>query len=632
MKLKFLNLTNLFILVTILIACYVTASIISPYLQYSYQQIGFITGIDFLKSFTSYPGGIADYLAASISQFFAFNSTGSLLIVAVASVQGLLTLSILKSLAGELKFRYSVFAVILLFGVLVLCDYRYPYYTSIRLLLAYLFIWAFNAMNLSWPRLSVLIWPLLACLLFYLASGAALFVFALSTAIIFVARNKNRIWLFTIPFFLILGGLIPYIGYKFLFQMTFRNIYGITMVKPPMQFAYTEGIPLYIYYGLLPVILLIVLVFLQFRKHEPNSEPTVKLKKGAKVGAKIGFYQKTPFLVSIQVIAFGLLGYFLIGKFHDSFKRQVIYIEYLAENGRWADVLKAAESLEIYDFRVNFQINRAYAHLGHLPDRVFAYPQRLGSYGLFCDPSEVMGSTSMPISDLYFDLGFMDESQHWAFEAETLIPNSPRILKRLVMINLVNRKYQVAGVFLNILGKNRLCREWVSKYEKYVADTTLAANDRVIAEKRRFTPKKPMVNAETIVGLKLLLETDRDNRMAYDYLITYLILDSRLPEFIHYLKNYTHYNYKHLPTSWEEALALSILKTRTFPDFYTEGIISQECMKRLSAFNKILQSYNNDLPSAKNALQRDFGETYWFYSLYLSPKVTNVLANKTTVR
>ena len=176
-----------------------------------------------------------------------------MLIVAVASVQGLLTLSVMKNLAGELKLRYSAFTVILLFGVLVLCDYRYPYYASIRLLLAFVFTWGFFATNHRWTKLSALIWPLMATLLFYLASGSALFVFTLATTLIFVATNKERIWLFAIPFFIILAGLIPYIGYKFLFQMTFRNIYGITVVKPPEQLTYTQGYPIYIYYALLPV-------------------------------------------------------------------------------------------------------------------------------------------------------------------------------------------------------------------------------------------------------------------------------------------------------------------------------------------------------------------------------------------
>jgi hypothetical protein len=632
MKFKFLNLTNLFIVFTILIAWYFTASVINPYLHYNFQQIGFISGIEFLKNYSTYSGGIADYIAIFLSQFFSFNTAGSLLIVSVAALQGFIALYILKSLVGEIKLRYSVFAVVLLFGVLVMCDYRYPYYASIRLLLAYLFTAGFYLLNYRFQRLSALIWPVMAALLFYLAGGAALFVFSLSAAILFAITNKQRIWLFAVPVFLVLASIMPYIGYKFMFPLSLRNIYGITMVKPPMQFAYTEGIPLYVNYALLPAILLIVLVYLQFRKPEPVSKPTDNLKKGAKVVPKISFYKRTPFVVSIQVIALGLLGYFLIGKYHDSFKKQVVYIEYLAENGKWADVLTAAESLDLYDFRVNFHVNRAFAHLGLLPDRLFAYPQRLGSYGLFFDPAGVIGSTDMPSSDLYFDLGFMDEAQHWAYEAETLIPTSPRILKRLVMINLVTRKYKVAEEFLNILDKNWLCREWVSKYEKYIADTTLAANDPVIAEKRRFTPKKAMVNAETIVGLNLLLETNSDNRMAYDYLLTYLILDIRLPEFVKSLKFYTHYNLKHLPRSWEEALAISILKTRTFPDFYTEGIISRDCMQRFTKFNEILKSHNNDLPSVKDILQRDFGETYWYYALYLSPKVTKVLETRTPVR
>ena len=632
MKLKFLNLSNLFILFTILITWYVTATVISPYLHYSFQQIGFYTGADFLKSFSSYPGGIADYLATYISQFFSFNTTGSILIVAVASVQGLLTLSVMKSLAGELKFRYSAFTLILLFGVLVLCDYRYPYYASIRLLLAYIFTWGFCIVNSRWPRLCVLIWPLLACLLFYLASGAALFVFALATALVFVATNKERIWLLAIPFFLILAGLIPYIGYKFLFQMTFRNIYGITMVKPPEQLTYTQGFPIYIYYSLLPVILLVVLFFSRFIKPKKVKELESKPANAPNTLSKMSFFQRTSFLVPIQVIAFVIIGYFLFANWHDSFKKKLITIEYLAENERWAEVIRFSESIGKYDFRVNFQVNRAHANLGDLADRLFSYPQLLGISGLFIDPTNMVGSSYLPTSDLYFDLGFMGESQRYAFEAETLLPNSPRILKRLVMINLVKRNYNLANQFLKVLDKNILCRDWVRKYGKYVSDTTLAASDRLIAEKRRFSPKNELFNVGTLQGLKLLLETNRDNRMAYDYLLTFFILDTQLPEFVDYLQYYTYYNFKKLPKSWEEALAIYVMRNKAFPEFIPQEMVSENCLKQITGFTKTLKSFKNDLPAAKSTLLGDYGETYWYYWFYLSPKVTNVLKSKTDVR
>lgn len=602
MKLKFLNLSNLLILLTLLAIGIIVATVISPYLHFNYQQIGFLTGADFFSNYASYPGGIADYLGLFISQFFSFNLAGSLLIVAVVGLQGFMALNMVKSLAGSLPLRYSIFSAIVLFGVVILCDYRYPYYASIKLLFAYIFTWGFCRLNSKWPTLSTLIWPALAILLFYVASGAALLVFALSTVLILLITQKPRTWMLAAPLFLLVAGLLPYVGYKYLFQITLSNIYNITMVKPPAQLAYEPGIPLYISYALLPAILLGVGLFIYLSKKRPVGEPIIATNKGAKASLPVAFYQKIPILVLMQVVVWVASGYFLFEKSHDPLKKQLIILEYYAENHQWTEVLKLAEEIETYDFRINFQVNRAYSHLGQLPEYLMNYPQLLGSSGLFIDPTMTVGSTDMPTSDLYFDLGFMNESQHWAFEAETLLPNSPRILKRLVMINLVNGKYDLAEIFLNVLNKNILCRDWVRKYEKYVADTTLAASDPVIAEKRRFNPHKKVLSPGTLDGLKLLFETNPDNRMAYDYLLAYCILDSHLSEFVNYLQHYQHYNLKNLPRSWEEVLAIYIVKTKSFPDFVTPETISEQCRKRMTNFNAVVKSFNNDLPAAKNTL------------------------------
>ena len=632
MKLKFLNLSNGFILLTILVVWLITANVISPYLHFSFQQIGFFTGFEFFRNYSTYPGGLADYLGVFISQFFSFNSIGSLIIVAIAALQGFIALAIVKSLAGEIKLRYTIFTAILLFGVIVMGDYRYPYYASIRLLFAYIFTLGFFIVNSKWPKLSAFIWIIFASTLFYIASGSALIVFALSTSILFIITHKQRIWLLVPPYFLIIAGLLPYLGYKFLFQITLNNIYKITMVKPPEQLAYVPGIPLYIYYSILPAILMGVLIFIHLKKKEPVKAPVIQSKKSVKVAPATGFYQKMPISLLIQVTICATFGYFLFVKSLDPFKKKLIIVEYYAENEQWAKILKLAEEIERYDFRVNFQVNRAYSHLGQLPDLLFNYPQLLGSFGLFVDPSMIIGSSSMPTSDLYFDLGFMNESQHWAFEAETLLPNSPRILKRLVMINLVNRKYNVARQFLNVLDKNMLCHDWVRKYEKYVSDTTLAAMDKVIVEKRLFTPHKAIIGPGTTEGLKLLIETNKNNRMAYDYLLTLDLLDSHLSEFIAYLQYYKQYYSKTMPRAWEEALTIYIIKNKSFPAFVTEETVSKNCRQRILNFNKVIKSFNNNLPAAKSMLSQDFGSSYFYYIMYLSPKVTNVLESKVQIR
>jgi hypothetical protein len=627
MKSKILNLTNLIIALTILSVWFITAQFFKPFLHYYFHQTGFLTSYEFFKSYFVNPGGISDYLAEFISQFFLYNTFGSFLIVAIASIQGFIARDLIGRLIGKTKLNYSIFAVILIIGVFVFCDFHYPYYVSIRLLFAFLLIWVFWFLNDRYSKISIYIWPLLAILLFYLASGAALFVFTLSTIFILIKTLKMRILILIIPLMILFAGALPYATYKLLFQTGLQNLYRISMVKPPEMLAYTTFYQLLIYYSLLPVILL----FSLFYKEIPANENVQKKVKG-KLQPKPAFYKQIPFILSIQVIFCGALAYLIYSSSFEPLKKKLLYIEYYAETEQWEEVLKVAETIDNYDFRVNYQVNRAYEHLGKLPDQLFNYPQLLGSAGLFFDTSSLNGSFTMPISDLYFDLGLMSESLHWAFEGQTLLPNSPRILKRIIVANLVNKKYDLAQKFLNVLDQNMLYHAWVDKYEKYISDTTLAANDPVIAEKRRFNPHKNVVNLNPVDNLKLLLATNKDNRMAYDYLLTLYILDSHLNEFVEYLQNYSYYKIKTLPESWAEALAIYILKTKTIPPFFNSETISKSCMQRFMTFNDIMKQFQNNKDAAKVTLKKDFEGTYWYYILYLSPKVTNVLSKKTEIR
>jgi len=307
--------------------CVIVALFIKPFLHYNFQQTGFLAGLNFFKGFSAYPGGIADYLALFISQFFMFNSLGSFLIVAVASVQGFLALDLVRRLAGDVKLRFTIFALIVIFGIMVMCDYRYPYYASIRLFFAFIFTWFFCLIKSKHPKFSAVIWFLLAGLLFYLASGAALFVFTLSTVLIFLITNKQRLWLSFIPVFLAIAGLLPYLGYKFLFQMSLGNLCKITMVRPPAMLTYSPDISLYICYSLLPAIILAVLFFRRFPAKVSDS--TVKQKVPA---PKSSFFLQLAFFFSIEFVACSLLGYFLILKSVDPLKQNLLTIEYYAEH------------------------------------------------------------------------------------------------------------------------------------------------------------------------------------------------------------------------------------------------------------------------------------------------------------
>ena len=627
MKTKIFNLTNSFILLAIIAAWWITAFKIEPFLLYYGQQIGFNTSVDFFMSNLDSPGGISNYLADFTAQFFLFNKFGSFLIVAIAAVQGMLALNIVNRIVGKTKWSFAIFTLILLPGIMVLFDYHYPYHASIRLLFVFLFTWFFGVINQKFPKQSLFIWPVLALLLFYMASGAAQIVFAISSALILIHTNSKKIWLLTTPLFLLFSAAMPWIAYKIIFPANLLNLYRLTEIKHPEMLDYVTYYQLYAYYLILPVIL--VATFLM--KLKPAAAQTTKHVKGKKE-IKTGFFKQPFFILSTQVVFCALLGIFMFLQSFDSFSKKLHYIDYYAETGQWNEILKVAETINVYDFRVNYQIVRAYSQLGQLPDQLFNYPQLLGSKGVFFDTSTMNGSFTMPTSDLYFDLGFMSEAAHWAFEAQTLWPNSPRVLKRLVMINLVNRKYDLAGKFLKVLDQNMLYKDWVGKYEKYVSDTTLAANDKIIAEKRRFTPYKKAINSNPLENMMLLIDTNHDNRMAYDYLLTLCMLDSNFPVFVRYIQNYRYYGLKTLPRSWAEALSVYILKIKSLPPFVDDQTISKENMDRFKAFNDAMMKFNNNKEAAQNTMRRDFENTYWYYMLYLNPNVTNAFNKKSIIR
>ena len=619
MKIKLFSPSNLLILIFALIAWWFTATEIEPFLHYHNQNIAFITSFSSFISYLHYPGGISNYVAEFISQFFYFNILGSFLIVAIASLQGVIALYIVKGLWGKAHLSFSIFALILLSGVMVLYDYNYPYYVSIKLLFAFIFTYIFYLINDKYPRQSIYSWPVIAILLLYIASGATLMVFAVSTTLILILSSQKKNWIFNVPFIFLFTGIVPFLVYKFVFASNLLNLYRISEVKPPEMLPYTPSYQVYIFYLLLSVILLAVL----FLKQTTKDLPISKANKG-KATTRLSFYKRPTFIISSQVIAVAIIAYSLFNISDNSLKKKLLYIEYYAETEQWNNILEVAERIESYDIGVNYQINRAYAHLGILPEHLFNYPQLHGSKGLFIDKSLMNNNYTMSNSDLNFDLGYMDESLRWAFEAQTLLPNSPRVLKRLVMINIIEREYGIAQKYLNVLGQNLLYQDWVGKYEKYVSDTLLADRDPVIAEKRHFSPDENVYILDPYNNLKLLLKTNKQNRMAYDYLLSLCLLDKRLNDFVEIVQNYPNFHTQKLPRSWEEALSAYIYKTSKVPQFVTSETISKNCLQRLTAFNNTLTKYGNDKNTAQNALRENFENTFWYYLFYINTSSTNV--------
>jgi hypothetical protein len=618
MKIKVFNLLNLAIVLTFIAFSWIISVSVKPFLHYHFQQTAFLLTTDFLLPYLRYPGGIGDYLGEFLGQFFAFNLPGSGLIALVASIQGLLILDIIRRIFPSFRLKYLVFGLVMVLAVFLMGDFKYPYYVTVRLLLSLLFCWAYVFIAPLKPGISLPLWLITAVFLVYLAGGAALFVFTLSSILIFALKYKGSRKYLWIGLFLIIGVGLPFLMHSLIFQTVLKNTLSIVMERPPVMLAYTPVPLIYLYYAFLPLCLLLVLLVNSLTARFPLLKLRIKLP---------GFIATSFFGLLIQLIIVAAAGFLLLPRAVDPLKKNLLLLEYYADKREWKEVINMSTKIKSYDFRVNFHVNRALWFIGALPDRMMEYPQLLGSHALFIDADKAK-SEIMSTSDLYFDLGSMSESMHWAYEMQTLQPYSPRCLKRLVIINIVNRKWVVAQKFLDVLDHNMLYNDWVDKYQGYLNDTTLAASDPLIAEKRRFTPKIASINTGPEECLNLLMATNSKNRMAYDYLMSYYLLEMQLPKFLRGLEFFRTFKPARMPAVWEEALTVIMLASGKSPAEIQPGLISNACIKRYQEFYGSIRKYGGNPADARPYLTRGFYDTYWFYLQYLNPKVTNVL-NKT---
>jgi hypothetical protein len=639
MRLISRNLSDLLLFVISLLACWFIAKEIRPELHYFLQQSAFLTDNLFFMRFAKYPGGIADYISEFIAQFFLFDTLGSFLIVLVASILGIIAIDVVNRVAGKLKLNFSIFGIILLCSLLLQCNYHYPFYASVRLLIAFAFIWIFTILASKYPKIQIFAAFFLAAILFYLAGGAALFVFTISAILIqirFLFRKSD--WLF-LPVFAVFSGFLPYLAYKYLFLVDFSLVYAITHSKSPMILFYDADYKLYALYSMLPVLALLGLIFRKFKRPtEPMADKSSDLgsvlpiieKRSKTIGKPNIERRKMPISPALWLgFQFVLLSVLAIVSFNFTFdktRRDQILVSFYGANGEWDQVIKTAQGLSEYNLFTNVEYNKALANSGKLSSNLFNCNQLAGSNGLFIDGA-VTSDVLFICSDQYYDLGFMNESQHWTFEAQTIFPNSPRLMKRLVQINLVNGKYGLAEKFLHRLNENMLYHDWVAKYASYISDTSLVERDPEMAAKRKCEPRDNFNAANFKQKLDKLIEGNTANKMAFDYLMSAFLLENDLASFMSMLLSNQSTIKQPLPRSWDEALVLHYYLLGR-PPTSDEIQFSRNTMTRFAGFVKAMKPFGNDWQAARQSLKDEFGTSYWYYLKCLSPKVTKIQIKK----
>jgi hypothetical protein len=582
--------------------------IVHPELIYHIQQPAFLVNRNFLNTFLTCPGGISEYSALFISRFFYSRLSGAITITLIS----LLIIIPVRIIAKPvLTYQMGNLIMILPFILLLplLNDYLFPLPVLVQTILVLTAIaLAIHTKSKKWFHYLQL--TLIQVILYYFAGGGAFMLLAIAVICIAAFRDSFKKSISFIIIQLIFLLCIPFLGYRFIFNISLRHSFWGVMPDLPVMLQYKPGTYFYIFYSM-P--LLISLVTLVTEKLDDKMRET-----------KI--FRNSRFRWSILLFAILLLA-FCAGMMHKKFysvhKLNIALTDYYCYHEKWNKVTDIALDDPEYDISINLCYNRAITNTGRFLEQFFDYPQYLGADILFPDEN-LAGDITMQASDYYYDLGYISESRHMAYEAQTLMPYNPRILKRLIETNIISRNYAAAGQFLEVLKQNPLYRDYVNKYAGYVSDTMQIAGDNNIPEKRKLMPLNEITYPDISERLKVLISRNFLNQRAFEHLQIFHLLKRKLGDFMFNLPNSLLF-YKTTPVIYEEGILLFSFKTGNMN--IHDYRVSDVSQKTYTEMQQIIQQFGNNPMKAKKALY-NYRNTYLYYLLYISPEATKAIVKR----
>jgi hypothetical protein len=579
---------------------------LKPEVHFFVQQPPFLNTISFFKEHLMYPGYPGRYLSDWVMQGFYNNWLGSVIILIFAILLSFLLFEILK------KLKLNISPLILIFpfamAIMLFNDYYFPFEIIIKSVFVFISVFLFSKIAHQ-PGKALTGSVILYLLIYYIFGSGSALVFSLSVLLILYLVLPLLKFLKQGGIVILLSALLPFLMFTFIFNLSYKQAYFLFFPEVPITLRYNHSTLLYAFEFLLPG--LILLVFLFNRIGNLKFSPALKLRD---------FGKKLTDLVR-QLIVFFLLFIIMHGLIRlakNEHKRNITLCDYYSNTGNWDKVTEIALSDSEYDIGINMDYNMAIDNTGKFLQDFFNYPQLLGVTSIFPDNIKTP-VYAMHTSDFYLDINYVSKSQHWAYALLTLEPYNARVMKRLVVTNLILGNYKASQTYLNVLSHNRLNLAFVNQYQPFILDTTKIANDPYFSEKRKFNPTNFAVPVNIKDRFLDLIARDSTNRQAYEHLQICYMLQHDLWIFMNNFEQSVKF-YNQIPQVYEQALILYLYSTGTNKSRIK---ISENTKNQFELFLKTMKQYKNDKDVAKSYLG-GLKNTYFYYVTYLSPKVTNV--------
>jgi hypothetical protein len=560
----------------------------------------FLTGWSFFRDFLGYPGGLIEYISAFFSQLYYYSWLGALIITLVAA--GLyLSMKKLIILAGEEKLSFISYIP----AIALLITYNRYYHllsAALALLVSLLFWIVYAKMSLRTTFVRLAIFLIEFAGLYYIAGPASLLFAGLAAAYeIFICRRLILGGLYLAAAFIVAG----FVGY-YIFKLEIADAYLSPTFSHQLMIATklqnNERNMTVCLYFFPPVVFLFMVTWSALVQKEIFSykfqlDINRRLIQGLKIAGLV---------VAISVVFFSF----------NYQKKNLLWMNYLYQHQKWPQMLELAEKLppESISF-CKFDINLAMYHTGRFGDDMFTFSQNPKS--LLFLPKDFNLKWAR-LSEFFLDLGHINEAERLAYEYLENMNSSPFILKQLAIINLVKGQTQTARVFLNVLAKDLIYGRQAEELLGRLDTDPQLTSDVKIQHLRSIMLTGDFVFSQDSGGeavLLKLLEKNRCNKMAFEYLMANYLLANVLDKIVGNIWRLDDFDYQKVPRLYEEAILIYSDMSGKKVDLHGRKI-DERTIERTGEFSNALNRFLPDVETAFNALKKDFGNSYLFYNVF----------------
>lgn len=556
--------------------------------QEQYQMFLFDTGY-FLERIVL-PGGLADYISEFLVQFYYMPVLGGAIIALLlmgiqAAVWGLMKqygarhdfpgylLSFLPSIAlwcamGDQNVLLSF--VVALFGALVIG-------------------WIHNRFH---NRLVKVVFELVSTALVYWFLGPVVFLYAALMIGDTLKNAKQK------------DSILSGIGYSVcILVLTIAWILLTTQTLQYPLYRIFAGLNYYRYPGAispLPFVVMVWAVVIPFLGMIPCHRKSLQKLQQSKVVIVLSY------VLVIVASWFGIKASF------DEMTYELIDYDFLVRTEQWDKIIEKAEKKPATTPLSVSCVNLALSQKGMLADRLFEFYQN-GGEGLFPTFTRDMIS---PVStaEIFFRLGMVNDAERYMFEAQEAIPNyrkSARLTRRIIECEIINGNYQVAAKLLRRLQKTLFYSNWANQMMALLGNEKAINRHPIYGKLRKYREKKQdflFSDREMDQMLGLLFLNDKSNKMAYEYLMCYVLLQRDFNKFMQYYPLGRFVGYDHIPRSFQEILIEQWMKTHNDPRTIPYSVDMQNVNNTLNFIQIYLRN-----PKDPQLSQQPYVSNAWYY-------------------